>query len=115
MRVTTDLWVSALVRRVFSAGGYAAVMRRGASEAGAVFILVRGRDGLSGLYGPAAQTSYEAARPEERLFSVLQDAVDDAAVAARLERESRFDPDLWVVELEIGAGEAERFFALTTP
>ncbi|MGN6536169.1 MAG: DUF1491 family protein, partial [Mesorhizobium sp.] len=26
MRVTTDLWVSALIRRVFGGGGFAAVM-----------------------------------------------------------------------------------------
>ncbi|TIL61977.1 MAG: DUF1491 family protein, partial [Mesorhizobium sp.] len=28
MRVTTDLWVSALLRRVFGAGGFAAVVKR---------------------------------------------------------------------------------------
>ncbi|RUT88859.1 DUF1491 family protein, partial [Mesorhizobium sp. USDA-HM6] len=52
MRVTTDLWVSALLRRVFTAGGFAAVVKRGATEAGAVFVLSRGRLGEVVLYGP---------------------------------------------------------------
>lgn len=45
MRVTTDLWVSAMVRRVFSSSGFAAVIQRGATEAGAVFVLTRDRFG----------------------------------------------------------------------
>ena len=51
MRVTTDLWVSALLRRVFGAGGFAAVVNRGATEAGAVFVLTRGRLGDVALSG----------------------------------------------------------------
>ena len=38
MRVTSEFFVSALIRRVFSSGGFAAVERRGATEAGAVFL-----------------------------------------------------------------------------
>ena len=68
MRVTTDLWVSALVRRVFGTGGFAAVVKRGATEAGAVFVLSRGRLGEVALYGPAPQTSYDSAKPDERFF-----------------------------------------------
>ncbi|EHK53596.1 DUF1491 family protein, partial [Allomesorhizobium alhagi] len=55
MRVTTDLFVSALVRRIFAAGGFAAVVKRGATEAGAVFVIARGRLGDASLYGPAPQ------------------------------------------------------------
>lgn len=54
------------------------------------------------LYGPAPQTSYDEARPEDRLFTRLLVDSDDEAVSARLERESRFDPDIWVVEIEGG-------------
>ena len=43
MRLTTDFWVSALMRRVFAEGGFAAVAKRGASEAGAVFVVTRNR------------------------------------------------------------------------
>ncbi|PWJ85340.1 hypothetical protein C7441_103196 [Pseudaminobacter salicylatoxidans] len=115
MRVTTDLWVSALLRRVFAAGGFAAVVRRGASEAGAVFVLSRNRLGEVALFGPAPQTTYDSARPDERHFSELYSGDDDAAVEARLDKEKRFDPDIWVVEIEAGQTPPEELLAITTP
>jgi len=112
MRVTTDLFVAALTRRIFSGGGFAAVERRGAAEAGACFIVERGRDGTVILYGPAPQTSYgEDGRPTDRRFAVLAEGDDDKA-RARLEREARFDPDLWVVEVEPGATPLSEIIAL---
>ncbi|WP_287201489.1 DUF1491 family protein, partial [Mesorhizobium sp.] len=89
MRVTTDLWVSALLRRVFGAGGFAAVVKRGATEAGAVFVLARGRLGEVALFGPAPQTSYDSAKPDDRFFSLLGAGDDAAAFDARLEREKK--------------------------
>lgn len=102
MRVTTDLWVSALVRRAFAAGGFAAVLRKGAAEAGAIFVVTRGRMGEVSLYGPAAQTSYDERKPSERLFRRLAEVADADALDRRMARESRFDPDLWLVEIEAG-------------
>lgn len=99
MRITSDLFVAALTRRVFGQGGFAAVVRRGATEAGAVYVIWRSRLGLSTLYGPAPQASYEG-RPEERLFHTLLEEAEAEAVEARLAREARFDTDLWVVEVE---------------
>lgn len=100
MRLTSDFWVSALIRRVFSAGGYAAVLSRGATEAGAVHIITRNRFGEATLYLPAPQTSYDAARPDERLFVVV-DGLSAEEIDEKIEREQRFDPDVWVVELEL--------------
>ncbi|WP_157015069.1 DUF1491 family protein [Mesorhizobium xinjiangense] len=101
MRVTSDLFVASLTRRVFAEGGYAAVLRRGAREAGAVFVIARGRDGTATLLGPAAQTDYDAAKPSERLFSqVVECQGDDGPIDERLQLEERFDPDFWVVEIE---------------
>lgn len=100
MRLTTDFWVSALVKRVFGQGGFAAVAQRGATEAGAVFILVRDRLGETALYGPAPQTSYDTASPDERQFIRIE--VRDGEIDAKLDRERRFDPDIWIVEIEPG-------------
>ncbi len=102
MRLTTEFFVSALVRRVFGSGGFAAIVRRGASEAGAVFVLCRNRLGETILFGPAPQTSYDLARPDERLFLPLETGPDAGAIEKRLESEQRFDPDIWVVEVEPG-------------
>jgi hypothetical protein len=115
MRVTTDLWVSALVRRVFAGGGFAAVIKRGATEAGAVMVLSRNRLGEVALFGPAPQTMYDTAKPDERLFDRLEPVADPDALEKRIEKESRFDPDIWIVEIEAGSVPVEELIALRTP
>jgi hypothetical protein len=114
MRVTSDLFVSALLRRVFSSGGYGAVVRRGAFEAGAVFVTSRDRLGETTLFGPAAQASYGEGRPEDRLFAELLRG-DDETVAARIAKEQRFDPDIWVVEIEAGSEPPADLLSITKP
>lgn len=115
MRVTTDLWVSALLRQVFGSGGFAAVIKRGAMEAGAVFILTRDRLGEVGLFGPAPQTSYDSARPDDRHFLQLKNDESPELLEARLEREKRFDPDIWIVEIEVGQTPIEALISVTKP
>ncbi|WP_192183438.1 DUF1491 family protein [Mesorhizobium amorphae] len=114
MRVTTDLWVSALLRRVFAAGGFAAVVKRGAAEAGAIFVLARSRLGEVALFGPAPQTSYDSAKPDDRFFTLLGSGDDAAMLDARLEREKKFDPDIWVIEIEAGAVPVEELLSVKT-
>ncbi len=101
MRVTSDFFVSALIRRVFSSGGFAAVQRRGSPEAGAVFCVCRQRDGTLVLIGPAPQTSY-GEEVADRRFAILATDLEEV-VEARIAKESRFDSDLWVVEIEPGS------------
>jgi len=112
MRVTTDFWVSALLKRVFGDGGFAAIVKRGATEAGAIFVIVRDRMGRADLFGPAPQTSYDSAKPDERNFSRLETAAEADAIDARLAREARFDPDIWVVEIEPGTTPVEDLISL---
>jgi hypothetical protein len=102
MRITSDLWVSALTRRVFADGGFAAVMRRGATEAGAIFIVTRSRLGTSTLFGPAPQSAYDSERPDDRQFGVLIGEGEATEIEVRLAKEARFDSDIWVVEIEPG-------------
>lgn len=112
MRVTSDFYVSALTRRAFAEGGFAAVERRGATEAGAIFIICRQRNGQIILAGPAMQAHYDEMNPSDRAFMEIIRTTDDESVRARLEREIRFDPDLWVVELEIDEPALERLVSL---
>ena len=99
MRLKSHIFVSALIRRVFGLGGFAAVEKKGAEEAGAVFIRHRFRDGLETLYAPAPQNFF-GEDDGQRKFEVRADKAEPDAVREILSRELRFDPDLWLVELE---------------
>jgi hypothetical protein len=67
------------------------------------------------LYGPGAQASYDTARPDERLFTLMIEAGEGEAVDHRLAKEMRFDPDIWVVELEPGERDVAELLPITTP
>jgi hypothetical protein len=101
MRIKSSIWVAAYLRRCQGAGVFGAVRRRGAEEAGAVFVKVATLDGNAILYVPAPQTVYDDSRPVDRLFTpVSPQPVPEAAVEERLAKEIRFDPDAWIVETE---------------
>tara|TARA_R110002020_G_scaffold39991_11_gene118359 strand:+ start:1109 stop:1450 length:342 start_codon:yes stop_codon:yes gene_type:complete len=105
VRLKAGIFVSALVRRVFSDGGMAAVERRGAEEAGAIFIRIRHRDGSESLAGPAPQTAIDDDHPDTRLFEIRKARVAETEIAEALAREAKFDSDIWVVEIETDSPE----------
>lgn len=106
MRLKSAIWVAAYIRRCNIEGAFAAVRRRGAEEAGAIFIVLNRLDGTADLYGPAPQAVFDQARPADRAFSAIlkQRPAPEADVNARLAREIDFDPDVWIVEVEDKAG-----------
>ena len=105
MRLKTSIWVSAYLRRCQTEGAFGAIRRRGAEDAGAVLIKVARLDGTATLYMPAPQTVYDDERPFERVFvAATPQPVDEAAVEQRLAKETGFDPDVWIVEIEDRAG-----------
>jgi hypothetical protein len=106
MRLKTSIWVAAYLRRCQGAGVFGAVRRRGAEEAGAVFVKVATLDGNAMLYVPAPQTFYDDSRPIERFFlPIATQALPEQAVEDRIAKELRFDPDAWIVEIEDKAGQ----------
>jgi hypothetical protein len=106
MRLKTALWVAAYLRRCQVEGAFAVVRRRGAEEAGAIFIRICRLDGTSDLFGPAPQSEFDAAGDTDRAFSpsLKQLPSPDAAVENYLAREIKFDPDVWIVEVEDRTG-----------
>jgi hypothetical protein len=104
MRLKSAIWVTAYVRRCHIEGAFAAVRRRGAEEAGAVFVKVSRLDGTADLYVPAPQSAFDQARPADRLFTQSFAAKPDADIETYLAREIRFDPDVWIVEVEDRSG-----------
>ena len=106
MRLKSNIWVSAYLRRCQTEGVFGAVRHRGAEEAGAVFIKVSKLDGTADVYGPAPQSTFDEARPSDRAFIralKTQDATE-ADAEAYLARQIKFDSDIWIVEVEDRAG-----------
>jgi hypothetical protein len=101
MRLRSDFYVAALMRRAEVAGAMAMLRRRGAAEAGAVFVKIDRLDGRAALLGPAPQSE---TLPEgvDRLFARLHrdEWVAPFEAEARMKKEIAFDSDLWLVEIE---------------
>ena len=86
MLLSTDIWVGALIRRVELAGSFVYVARKGDPRAGAVILKVLNlRTCETRLYRPDS----------EEVWRRISNADDDY-----ITRQVRYDPDLWVVEIE---------------
>ena len=104
-RLKSAIWVAAYLRRCQSEGVFGAVRRRGAEEAGAVFVKLALMNGNAILYAPAPQTVYDDSRPIERMFVPSPpQPVEERKIEERLMKEISFDPDVWIVEIEDKAG-----------
>lgn len=99
-QLRSDLWVSAFVRRHNDLGRLCVVSRRGDPIAGQVFIEVDHLNGTISLYTPAPSVAREDS-DAGRLFQRRFDHAEPAAVSERIQRELGYDPDLWVLSLEM--------------
>jgi hypothetical protein len=99
LRLTTAFWVAALLRRVAGDGGFGAVEKRGAAEAGAVFVRAMHRDGTETLYAPAPQSMFDD-KAESRRFERRTEPLHSLELSDMLAREAAFDQDLWIVGIE---------------
>jgi len=100
-RLKAGIFVRALIRRAQVAGAQAAVVRMGSEEAGAVIIRVARLDGTCLLLNQARAGDGELvwSRP-------LGDWTDEARANAWSDKQVKFDPDLWIVEIEDRDGRA---------
>src|SRR5258708_22851867 len=102
MRLKSAIWVAAYLRRCNGEGAFAAVRRRGAEEAGAIFVKLNRLDGTAELFGPAPQSAFDEAQPADRAFSrcFVDQPVPGAKVEERSTREIRLDPHPSVIPLQ---------------
>jgi hypothetical protein len=100
-RLKAGIFVRALIRRAEVAGASAFIVRKGAEEAGAVILTLSRLDGTCLLLNQARNGKGELvwARP-------LGDWGDEAKARTWLDKQIRFDPDLWIVEIEDRQGRA---------
>lgn len=93
--LSTDIWVSGLIRRAELDGAFATVVKKGDARAGDVVV-----------------KAYDTSTRTARLFTQSLD-IDgqplwiqpvrsdmESELDAYLERRRKYDPDLWVVEIE---------------
>lgn len=101
-RLASSVLVSALLRRAEAQGGFGAVLAKGDPAAGAVAVVLAERGASPRLFErmlqPDGSYSWQPSGP-----------AGDETVRGQIERRRRFDPDLWVVELDVAG--AERFAA----
>jgi hypothetical protein len=100
MRLKTEIWVQAYLRTLDANGIAAVLVRRGDRDAGAVYIKVARLDGRAALFGPAPAGLAEASLG--RAFASLHadETIPERDADRRIAEEQRFDPDIWVVEVE---------------
>ena len=104
-RLATGVFVSSLIRRAESEGGFGAVLAKGDETAGAVLVILNEK-------GRNQRILERVLQPDGRYFwqSVSGQVVDDEGEFSRLlERRQSVDPDLWLIELDVAS--AERFAA----
>lgn len=101
----TDLWAAAFVRRHNDLGRLCVVARKGDPIAGQIFVEVDHLNGTVSLYTPAPAVLRTEENREERLFQLRLDHAEPGAVRDRIAKESDFDPDLWVLSLELRSGD----------
>ena len=100
MRVTSEIWVSAFIRSERAGGAYVAIVRKGASEAGAIFVAHNRLDGSYTVYAPAPQSVFEAGEAADRRFERVAEAVSETEMRDYFDKQVAFDPDCWIVETE---------------
>jgi hypothetical protein len=105
MHLRSDIFVAAYIRRRNGENAFAVVRQKGALEAGAIFIKIDELNGKSALYGPAPQSLFENGSPERQFQRISKLDANNEEIEARLQREMRFDRDIWIVEVEDKLGE----------
>jgi hypothetical protein len=103
-RLTSSMLVWALMRQAQAAGGFAAVLAKGDATAGAVLVILTER-------GQKRSAFEQLLQPDGHYLwqDIGQSGQDEAQLNALIERRRKWDPDLWVLELDIPI--AERFAA----
>jgi hypothetical protein len=103
-RLASSVVVSALLRLTQEQGGFGTVLAKGDAGAGAIILLIAERGRTERVMERILQPGGRYAWSES-----IRGAPNDSELNKFLERRRRFDPDLWLIELDVPS--AERFAA----
>lgn len=100
-RLTTEVFVTALIRQINLSGGNAAIVRKGTSEAGSIFLAAWMADCRTyEIYEPAIFDELQESVIGGRAFRNRPDTLSELELCEWLSREASFDPDCWLLEIE---------------
>ncbi|GBR51380.1 hypothetical protein AA106555_0525 [Neokomagataea thailandica NBRC 106555] len=88
-RLKTGLWVRATLRRFNDAGSSAMVLNKGDEDAGAVLIVLEDT------------ARNQVILREDGSAWVRTNLLNDETINEYLMRQMRYDPDLWVIEINV--------------
>lgn len=100
MRLKSELWVKAYLRRCEAAGSFAVVAHRGHDTAGSIYIRINLLDGTSKLFVPAPIGLSQDFADRQWMPALDGIVANDATVDSYIEKQLQLDPDFWVVEVE---------------
>jgi len=100
MRLKTEIWVKAYLRRCQFNGAHGVVVRHGDDDAGAIFIKVVRPDQTAAVFSPAPAGLDHADVDRRWVARFKQDFVPEPDAEKLLKREAEFDSDIWIVEIE---------------
>jgi hypothetical protein len=100
MRLKSEIWVKAYLRRCQHEGAAAVLVRRGDTDAGAIYIKISRLDGTAALFGPAPAGLQEAREGHRWQSCFDREAVSETEADAYLGRQIDFDSDIWIVSVE---------------
>jgi hypothetical protein len=103
-KLTTKIWVSALLKRVEIGGSFSAILKKGDADAGVCLIKVCDHEGNCTLYKQIRNIMGEIAW-------LPKGPLKECVIDEDLEKRVRQDPDLWVVEII----DKKRYHYLTEP
>ena len=98
MRLRSEIWVQAYLRRIQAEGAAGYVMRRGDANAGTILICVSSDLGLNLLTPVPSEEGDDGERVWRQRISAAPES--HVEVKKQLDRELSFDPDIWVIEIE---------------
>jgi hypothetical protein len=104
MAVKTEIWVKAHLRTCFAAGLTGVVAKRGADEAGAVYIQVFTEPDRVVLRAPAPGPTYDEAGHRQWSYPLGETPVTAAEARAYLDRQATIDRDIWILDIDDPAG-----------
>jgi hypothetical protein len=104
MRVKSEIWIGAYLRRCQAEAVPVVIVRRGDAAAGTIFISVDLLDGTVCLYGPAPAGFADGDTERRWVRCFGGGAVSADEVSLYLAQQLAFDTDLWILELEDRAG-----------